>query len=135
MSPFPKKKLTAKDLQHPKDKRSAFNGDRIRERESQGFAERRASQGLPQAYESDNVSMKKEVRNGLYVDVDPATTETTGRAVKAPPRSLAVGGLQRGRHAVNNPPTHYSPGHQRPRGAPATAPLTLRKEGTDGSAK
>ena len=35
--PFPKKKLTKADLKHPKDKRSAFNGQKIRPAESQGF--------------------------------------------------------------------------------------------------
>ena len=126
-------KLFAKDLQHPKDQKSAFNGDKIRPQESQGASERRASQGLPQAYSSNYVSTKKEVRNGVLVDVDPKSTEVTGRALQKPPQSLAVGGHERGRHVpLNNAPTHYSPGYQRPRGAPATSELKLRQEGTDG---
>ena len=126
-------KLFKKDLEHPKDRKSAFNGDKIRPKESQGFAQRRASQGLPEAYSSNYVSPKSEVVNGLYQKIDPKSTEVTGRPLQKPPTSLAVGGHERGRHIpTGNAPTHYSPGYQRPRGAPETAPLTLRQEGSDG---
>jgi hypothetical protein len=42
---FPKK-LKAKDLKHPKDVRSAFNGDKRRSKEDQGSLSSRESQGL-----------------------------------------------------------------------------------------
>ena len=35
--PTPKKKLTKADLQHPKDLKSSFNGDKIRSKTDQGF--------------------------------------------------------------------------------------------------
>ena len=127
-------KLFKKDLEHPKDQKSAFNGDKIRPQESQGFMQRRAAQGLGEAYSSNYVSPKSEVVNGLYQKIDPKSTEVTGRTCQKPPTSLAVGGHERGRHVPErNAPSHYSPGYQRPRGAPQTSELTLRQEGTDGN--
>ena len=35
--PLPKKKLTKTDLQHPKDLKSSFNGEKIRPKSDQGF--------------------------------------------------------------------------------------------------
>ncbi len=42
---FPRR-LTSADLKHPADRRSAFNGDKIRSKEAQGSLSARESQGL-----------------------------------------------------------------------------------------
>ena len=61
-------------LQHPKDERSSFNGDKRRPQESQGFMARRAAQGLGEAVESTNSPSdidKKRSRPVLSRSVNP----------------------------------------------------------------
>ena len=54
-------------LNHPADKKSSFNGDKIRPQESQGFMARRASQGLGEAYESTNELTGPKNRNKTVI--------------------------------------------------------------------
>ena len=135
-------KKTAADLKHPSSNEYvAWNGDVRKKRstdrwngapemEDKGFTSRGVTSSS-----SNYQPTRREIVNGEIKFVDPKTKEQTGRSLQKPPTSLAVGGHGRGRHVPErNAPSHYSPGYQRPRGAPATAPLTLRKEGADGSA-
>ena len=135
-------KPTAEGLRHPNSNEYvAWNGDIRKKRstdrwngapefEDKGFTSRVSSSS------GNHLPRKREVINGQYVWVDPMEKEVTHRTIKPAPRSLIVGGHERGRHEpLNNQPTHYSPGYQRPRGAPQSSDLKLRQEGTDGKAR
>ena len=95
MSPLFPKRLKSSDLEHPKTKRSKFNGDRWKD--DQGFH----SRGVTSSPGGHQVA-KKEVVNGLIVEVDPMASEATGHAVKPAPTSVVVGGLMQGRHVPEN---------------------------------
>ena len=63
------KKLTAEDLKHPRDQRSSWNGDKRRPKEEQGFAERRAAQGLANEYASaGGEQTRRAYVNGILVE-------------------------------------------------------------------
>ena len=62
------KKLTPEDLKHPADKRSSWNGDRRRPAEEQGFAQRRAAQGLTTDYASGGEQVRRSYINGVLCE-------------------------------------------------------------------
>ena len=136
-------KPTAESLRHPSSNEYvAWNGDIRKKRstdrwngspemEDKGFTSRGVTSSS-----GNHQPRKREVVNGQYVFVDPMDSETSTRPLQAPPRSLIVGGHERGRHVPErNLPTHYSPLGPRPPGKPAVSDLTVRKTGTDGRAE
>ena len=123
----PGKLFTKDDLRHPLIS-DTFNGDKIGPLRNRVPSSGERLKDCPRAIRN-YVSKKAGVVNGEYRLIDPKTTEVTGRSLQKPPTSLAVGGHERGRHVpLNNAPTHYSPGYQRPGGAPPTAPLTSERK-------
>ena len=136
-------KLRKEQLEHPNDSTYvAWNGDVRQKRnpkrfnhapdmEDTGFVSRGVTSSS-----GNHMPRKREVVNGELVWVDPMEKEVTHRTYKPAPKSLIVGGHERGRHlAERNLPQHFSPLGPRPAGAPPTSDLTIRKEGTDGTAE
>ena len=88
------KKLTAEDLQHPRDQRSSWNEDKRRPKEEQGFSERRAAQGLATEYASAGEQTRRAYVNGILVkgpaeEVVPVARPILSQQPKRTP-SLAV---------------------------------------------
>ena len=71
--------LKPDQLQHPKGKRSKFNGDVRRPASSQGFMARRASAGVSTTYANKPSPTVREVP--LASLKDPSGTDLTGRRI------------------------------------------------------
>ena len=136
-------KLRKEQLQHPNDSTYvAWNGD-VRKKPSKDrwnggsdFEDRGFHSRGVTSSSSNYTPTSREIVNGQIVFVDPKSKEVTGRGLKSPPKSLIVGGHERGRHVPErNLPEHYSPLGPRPAGAPPTSDLTIRETGTDGHAR
>ena len=97
------RKLRKEQLNHPNSSTYvAFNGD-VRKKgnpdrwngapdmEDTGFVSRGVTSSS-----GNHQPRRREVVNGQYVWVEPMDTEVSGRPQQAPPRSLIVGGHERG---------------------------------------
>lgn len=67
------KKITSADLKHPSEKKSKWNGAKIRPVEEQGFASARAAKGLSVVEGTRKPSNVKEVKQRPMVPVKPQT--------------------------------------------------------------
>lgn len=100
------KKLTADDLKHPRDQRSPFNGDKRRPTEEQGFAERRAAQGLTTDTTPPGSGVRRTYFNGQLVEEACTENVPVARPVIAnsQPKRMPVALRETGEVQTSLPP-------------------------------